>query len=191
MGIPQIRLSQTYAKIGLDIQKPKQSIQQPQAVMEIHQEPTKLEIRRSNWKLIIDQTQAWHEMNLKDPFTLTRDWAGDGYRQLLEGIAQRVAEGNRLAAIEYGGNPIADIAKQKNTPGPANFNIAFIPSYGSVKINFTPAELHINWRQGGTSIHTEARKPIHDYTPGKVEVYLKQKESLRVEFTGQEVDLKL
>jgi len=191
MEMPQLRLSQTYAKIGMNIEKPKQSIQQPPATMEIRQEPANLEIVRTAPNLRIDQTQAWNEMNLKDPFTLTRDEAREAYQQWLEGIARRAAEGERLAAIENKGNPIAEIAQQSGSPGPANINIAFIPGYGSVKVDFIPGELHMNWKQGGAFINTEMNRPIHEYTPGKVEVYLKQKQSLTIDFTGREVDLKL
>lgn len=191
MRVPQIQLSQNFAKIGMEIVKPKQMIQQPPAELEIKQEAAELEISQRGSKLVIDQTQAWNEMNLKDPFTLTRDWARDAYQQVMQGIARRVEEGDYLATIENKGNPIAEMARQSGSPGPARFNIAFIPSFGSVSINFIPGEVNMNWKQGGVFIEAETHKPIHEYSPGKIEIYLKQKESLTVDFIGHEVDFKL
>lgn len=191
MDIPQIRLSQVYAVIGLNIEKPIQTIQQPQARMEIQQVPSRLEVQQTKSLVMIDQTQAWNEMNLKNPFTLTRDLVRESYGQLLEGISKRVSEGNRLAAIEYKGNPIADIAKQNSNSGLPNINVTFIPSYGAVKIDFSPSDIRVNVEQGGTIINAEVQRPKHEYRPGKVEVYLKQKENLVIDFTGLEVDLTL
>lgn len=191
MRMPQIRLEQTYARIGMDIIKPQQRISQPQAELNLHQEPAVLDIERTPSHLDIDQSQAWNDLNIKDMYTMTRDIADYAHQQVLEGIARRAREGDRLAAIEKGGNPIADIAQENANPGPLDFNVGVLPSYGAVKIQFTPTQLQMNWKRGGVTIDPLIKQPTHEYIPGKVEVYLKQKESLKIDFTDPEVDMKL
>ncbi|MBP1931497.1 DUF6470 family protein [Ammoniphilus resinae] len=188
MRFPQIRLTQTWAQIGLNQIKPSQEIEQPKAVMNLHQEPARLTIERTPGMMEIDQRQAWHDQNLKDPFTLNEENSAQARGQALEGIARRVQEGKRLAAIEQGGNPVAQIAKENTTPGPIPYNFGVMPGYGSVSFNFIPAEISINWEQGGAFMEPQTHKPIHEYSPGKVEMYLKQKESLAIDFVGGNLD---
>lgn len=191
MRMPQIRLAQTYAKIEIDRIKPQQRISQSPAELNLHQEPAVLEIEQTPSRLEIDQTQARYDVNLKDTHTMTRDFAHEAKQKVLEGVARRVSEGNRLAAIERGGSPIADIAREKATPPPLDYKVGMVPSHGAVKINFTSAHLQLNWKIGGVTVDPQIHKPTHEYTPGKVEVYLKQKESLTIDFTTHEVDIKL
>ncbi|RKD24238.1 hypothetical protein BEP19_07485 [Ammoniphilus oxalaticus] len=191
MRIPQIRMSQTFAQLGIETEKPQQTIQQPKAEMAIQQQPTELKIERSPSILEIDQTRAWEEANLKGPATLARDWASASRQQGLEGIARRAEEGGQLAAIERGGNALADVAQTKSHPPPALFNITFIPSYGSVQFRFTPTKLDMNWTQGGVKIDAKSHQPLHEYKPGHVNIYLKQQESLTIEVMDQGLDVKV
>jgi hypothetical protein len=188
MKMPQIRLKQTYAQIGLDTTKSKQEIRQPHAELNLRQEAAKLTIDRTPSRLEIDQTQAWNDQNLKDPFTLSRDWADEAKQLVLEGIARRAEEGTQLSRIEQGGNPIAAIARGNTSPPPADFNFGVMPQYGSVKIQFHPSMLNIQWELGGKTMDPVIHQPVHEYTPSKVEVYVKQKESLSIDFVGLSID---
>lgn len=188
MQIPLIRLQQTYAAIGISRTPPQQEISQPRAELNLEQQTAELTIDRTPSKLEIDQSKARSEVGLKGVLEMTSEAADRGRQYALEGIARRAGEGTRLAGIDKGGDPIVEMAREKASPGPAEFNIGFIPSYGSVKINFTPAQLDIHWKLGGVSINPELKKPIHEYTPGKTEVYLRQKQSLSIDFVGGALD---
>ncbi|MFK9090567.1 DUF6470 family protein [Bacillus salipaludis] len=191
MQLPQIRLHQTYAQIGLRKVEPVQEIQQIPADLSIKQYPSTMNIVRKPSQLEIDQEQAWNELNLKKITVLSADMAEFSKQEGLEAIAQIAQEGDQLAAIEHKNDAIVSIATEKGNPEPADFNIAFIPSYGSVKIHYTPAELSINWKQGGTEIEFTPHKPIHHYTPGKTKVYLRQMQELQIDFVGLNVNNKL
>jgi hypothetical protein len=172
MRFPQIQLKQTYAKIGLRIIQPVQEIEQPPAKMSIKQKPARMIIDREPAILEIDQEQAWNELNLKSPSVLSRDFAEYGKQQALAAIAEIAQKGDRMAAIENKADAIVEMATEKNLKEPPDFNIAFIPSYGSVKIHFTPADLEFHWQEGGAEVKVIPQKPIHRYTPGKTEVYM-------------------
>ncbi|MFJ7726536.1 DUF6470 family protein [Neobacillus sp. NPDC097160] len=188
MQIPQIRLQQTYAQIGLRITQPVQEIQQIPAEQSIKQTPAEMTIERQPSHLEIDQEQAWNELGFKKTSLLCAEMADFSKQEGLEAVAQIAQEGDQLAAIENNTDPFASIAMEKANPGPADFNIAFIPSYGSVKFHYTPTEVHINWKQGGAEIAATPHKPIHNYTPGKTEVYLRQKGQLQIDFVGINVN---
>jgi len=188
--IPQIRLQQTYAQIGLRTIQPVQEIEQIPAEQSIKQIPAKMNIERQPSHLEIDQEQAWNELGFKPISVLSAEMADFSKQEGLEAVAQIAQEGDQLAAIENKTDPFASIASAKANPGPADFNIAFIPSYGSVKLHYTPSILHIDWQQGGAEIEVTPHKPIHRYTPGKTEVYLRQREQLQIDFVGINVHQK-
>ena len=191
MQLPQIRMHQTYAQIGLRTVEPVQEIQQIPADLSIKQYPSKMNIDRKPSQLEIDQEQAWNELNLKKISVLSADMAEFSKQEGFEAIAQISQEGDQLARIEHKNDAVASIATEKGNPEPADFNVAFIPSYGSVKIHYTPSELSINWKQGGAEIEFTPHKPIHNYTPGKTKVYLRQMQDLQIDFVGLNVNYKL
>ncbi|WP_147535360.1 DUF6470 family protein [Bacillus marasmi] len=184
MKIPQIQLQQTYAKIGIRITKPVQDIEQPPAQMSIKQEHTKMVIDRKPGTLEIDQEQARNEVNLKSPSVLSDDFAQFGRQQLLEAIDAIVQRGNRMAAIKNKADAIVAMATEQTQKPPPDFNIGFIPSYGSVKFDYTPTELQIDWQIGGTQIEILPQKPIHHYKPGKAEVFMSEWPELKIDVLG-------
>ncbi|AGK55384.1 DUF6470 family protein [Bacillus sp. 1NLA3E] len=190
MQIPQIQLHQTYAQIGLRTTQPVQEIHQQPADLSIEQIPAVMTIERQPALLEINQEQARYELNMKSFGRFNEDMAEAAKKNVLEAIAQIAQEGNQMAAIQNKTDAIAAIATDKALPGSADFNIAFIPSYGSVQIHYTPAEVYINWQQGGAKIESTQHKPIHNYTPGKTEVYLRQMQQLQIDFVGLNVNSK-
>lgn len=188
MQFPQIRLQQTYAQIGLRRTEPVQEIQQKPADITYKQTAAKMNIERTPGKFNIDQEEARNELNLKGPAQLSADHAESSRQKGLEAIAQIVAEGDQMAAIENKSNAIHAIATDKNLAPPADFNIAFIPSHGSVKVSYQPTELKIDWQKGGVEYQVTPAQVEHNYTPGKIEVYLRQMQQLEIDFVGLNVN---
>ncbi|HZG71727.1 MAG TPA: DUF6470 family protein [Chondromyces sp.] len=184
MQLPQIRLTSQQTAIQLDTQNPVQSIEQPKAILDIQQPPAELTIERTPARLTIDQTKAREDMDLKSIFRRTEEAAQLGYQDALQGIARRAAEGDELMRIEHGGNPIPSQAR-RNSEGPEKqFNIGWIPSHGSVKIDFTPGKVDIRVKTNPAINNSRPQKPIHDYQPGKVNISMKQYPSLDIDFVN-------
>jgi hypothetical protein len=190
MQLPQIQLHQTFAQIGLRITPPVQEIEQTPAELLIKQIPATMNIERKPCHLEIDQEQLWNELNFKSNSVFSEDMAEFAKQEGLEAISEISQEGDQLAAIDKKTDAITAIVTSKANPGPAEFNIAFIPSYGSVKINYTPTELSIDWKKGGAEIQVTPHKPNHTYTPGKTEIYLRQMQSLQIDFVGGNINTK-
>lgn len=190
MQIPQIRLQQAHAQIGLRISQPVQEIQQKPAELSIKQESAKMTIENKPSQLIIDDEQFWNDLGFKSIPTLSQENAQHGRETVLDYIATKAQEGDQLAKIENKSDAIVGFVTEKVLQPKEDFNIAFIPSPGSVKIQFTPAELHINWKKGGADIQVTQNKVVHHYTPGKTEVYLQQRQQLQIDFVGTNINHK-
>jgi hypothetical protein len=155
MQVPQIRLQQTYAQIGLRISQPKQELQQAPAQLSIKQTPATMTVTRTPSKLDINQDQARNEINMKMPDVFSRDNAEAAKQRGLEAIAEKVQEGNQLAAIENKTDALAAIAVNKSLPEPDDYNIAFIPSPGSVQLHPNPSTDRMGKRRNGDTRNTK------------------------------------
>lgn len=184
--MPQIRIESVKGQIGMKTIPANQSIEQPKAVVEIQQPPAELHIERRPSKLTIDQTKAWEDMNLKSTTRLIEGFAQEGRQQAMEGTARRAEEGDELMRIENGGNPIPSIAKRSSERPEASFNIGFIPSPFSVKLHYEPSVLDIQWTRRDPIIRVEPQKPVVDYEPGKVDIYMEREPSLKIDFVNLE-----
>ena len=181
MKIPQIRIQSQPAKIELQTIKAQQSIEQPEPDVSIEQPKADMQIQTKPSKLTIDQTQAWQELGFKSTEVAVQEEANRGKQAILEGTGRRAAEGDDLMRIENGGNPIVEHAIN-NAYDVKEFNIGWIPSHGSVKIHFEPADVQVDIRKRDPIINIRANKPIHQYTPGRVDVYLKQHAELKIDW---------
>lgn len=184
MQLPQIRLQSNFAQIELNTKPAEQSIEQPEAELDLQQPPAEMTIDRTPSKLSIDQTQAWEDMDLKHIFRRIEEYANNGYQDWLSGLGRRAGDGDQLMRIENDGNPIASQAKTNSEKPVYSFNIGFIPSPFSVKVNFEPSKLNIEWNINKVINNTKAQKPVVNYQPGEVTTSLRQPSSLKVDFTN-------
>lgn len=183
MRIPQIQIQTTNAQIGLTIQEPQQQLEQQPADMQIKQPAAELTIETTEGQLQIDQTQVRADLGFYSLPDFSRNAAQKGKELILQGIARRAREGEQLGDIVHGNNAIASIAASKNeNMQQKQLGITFIPSCGAVKLNYTPSNVEINVQPNEPQIDVFIRKPVHDYTPGKVSVELLQKPSIEIDW---------
>jgi hypothetical protein len=182
MQLPQIRLQSTNAQINIQTQKGQLEIEQPPAKLSIQQPKAEIQIDRAPFRLTINQTKAREDVDLKSISRRIEEAAQLGRQDWLEGIARRAQEGEELMKIENRGNPIAEIAKRKIFLPEHEFGLGWIPSEGSVKINYEPANVDIQWKINKPIIESQINKPIINYTPGNVDINMKQYQSLKIDF---------
>ncbi|KAB2336787.1 hypothetical protein F7731_10575 [Cytobacillus depressus] len=181
MQIPQIRIESQVSRIGLTINKPNQSIEQPQADLSIEQPPAEMEINRLPSKLTIDQTLAKENLDLKSIFKRGDENSQLGYQAFMDYVSKTVQEGAELMRIENGGNPIANQA-ERALDHDIVFNTGNTPSQNSVKVEYTPSKVEIEWKRNKPNIQVQINRPIHEYTPGRVDVHIEQTPSLKIDF---------
>jgi hypothetical protein len=177
MNISTVQINTTKAQLGITTTPGRQSIQQPQATVDIRQPKADVNISTTPGVLTIDQTQAWADMDRKHIFQRIREAASEGRQKALEGTGRRAMEGRELADIHKGGNAIVMQAVRHSTRN-YETGLTWIPSHGSVKINYRPGDVHIQAQARQVENNTRANKPVINYQPGSVEVQLKQKPSI-------------
>lgn len=182
MLFPQIRLQSEPALLEMKTSPAVQNIEQPGALIDIQQPMAELNIERVASKLTIDQTKAREDVDLKSVSKRVEEFAQQGYQDYLSGLARRREDGDELMKIENKGNPIAGQAKRNSEKPPYEFNIGWVPSGNSVKLNYDPGRVEIDVKVNKPIIKSEARKPLHSYTPGEVDIKLKQYQSLKIDF---------
>jgi hypothetical protein len=190
MNFPQLRMESTPAKLSLTTERAAQSIEQPKADVSIQQPKAELQIETTPGKLTIDQTKAWEDMDLKNIFRRIEEYEQNGYQDWLTGLARMSQDGDELMMIENGGGAIPEQAKRNSRIPMYDFNVGFIPSHFSVKTNYQPGELKIDWQQHKPEIEVQVNKPQTSYIPGVIRGEMKQWPSLKIEVIGLEIDEK-
>ncbi|WP_062108983.1 DUF6470 family protein [Bacillus niameyensis] len=182
MQVPQIRMESQFAKIGIETKEIKQSIQQPKADLHIKQPQAEIKMRTTPGKLTIDQSQAWEEMDIKGIFQRVKENAVRGSQKLMEGIARTVREGDEMIEIQNGQNAYVEQARRNANPPPPELNITYVPSPFSVKLHYQQGKTDIQFQTRKPIIDANTRKPVISYQPGEVNVHLRQRNSLKIDF---------
>lgn len=187
-----IEIRQTYAKIGINTTPGRLEIKTRNARLELTQKHPGVNIISEPSRLEIDQSECFASMGLKSVTDFAAEAANLGRRQVMDYISKTSSDGRRLAAIHLGGNPAADIAKRDASPV-RKFGLGFIPK----------ARPRISVREGTLRIEPETNekgmiKGVEgEYIPGdveisyirgSVEIYLRQKASIRISYRGENID---
>lgn len=189
MQIPSIRMESTFAQIGLNIKKPVQQIEQPQAEMNLSQKPAGLTIEQARTELQIDSSQARANIGLMTPMQFSDSNASYGKQQWLQAVGEISQEGDQLMRIHTKANAIADIGKAR---GMRVLEGGYTPPAASndegvdISIQAKPPVIKVD--RHGMSINPVIKPPVLSYTPGKVEPYMKQYSSLKIEVVGTQLD---
>jgi Family of unknown function (DUF6470) len=184
LDIPQIRLESRFVKLSLETVNASLEIQQPKADLSIQQPKAELSIQTTPGKLTIDQTKAREEVDLKHISKRIAEAADQGREDVLSGIARRIQQGDEQMRIENGGKPLTAQPKTNSEREIKQFNIGFIPSHFSVKLNFQPAEVKIDVQRNAPIIESKINKPIMDYKAGEVKVALAERNQLKIDFVS-------
>ena len=188
MRIPQIQINTTDIQMDFNIIKPRQTIKQPKATQTIEQPAAILDIKTVKGQLKIDSSQARRDLGLIGPIESIENYAKEGKQKLLEGIARRVREGYQMmegAGKGQGRAVIQQIAVQNHGPKrPGPYNIKFVPSLGSVKIDYIPGKAEISVTPQKPKIDVQVNKPIHEYTPGDVTGTMVVRPKVEIDFIG-------
>lgn len=184
MNFPQIRMQSTFAQLDINTQNARLEIEQPPAELSIEQPKAEMEVEKIPSRLTIDQSRARADVDLKSAPERIAEAAQEGHQDVLQGIARRTQEGEEMMKIENGGHAIAELAKQHKVLPEHEFALGWIPSVGSVRMDYDPGRLDIHWRVNKPVIQSRTHQPVINYFPGKVDFSMKQYPSLNIDFVG-------
>ncbi len=186
-----LKITSTPALIGIKTTPGKLDIRQPKADVNMHTEHPKVEIKNDLPKVKIDQYQCFAEAGLKNFSDLNKEGAQLARQAAMEGIARRVRQGNELAAIETKTDPIPSQAEENAFElFNKEFNFDLVPK-SRPKIELIRGKADITLHRGKVEMDVRVNKPIINYTRGKVEIYLKQRNSIEIEHIENRFDRKI
>lgn len=184
MRLPQITIDQQFARIGIRSRDAEVQINQGTAELSIEQPSATIRMSARPGRLTIGQTQAFRDLGQFPVGESVAKSAQEGFQKAIAGSGRRRRQGDQLMKIEHGGNPIASIAKQNAPRQMKPFNIGFIPSYGSVVIDYQPAEVDIDNQANKPVIQSQTTPVSQTFTPAQLEVYLEQHNYLTIGVEG-------
>ena len=189
MQIPQLRMESQFARLGLNITKPEQEIQQPHAELNLQQKPAELSIVQASTELNIDSSQARANIGIMTSMQFSDSNVAYAHQKWLQAISEKSQEGDRLMRIYTKENAIAEIGREKDqrvleggyTPPSASTDEGV-----DVNIQLKPVDINVN--KNGMSMSPVIRPPELSYTPGKVEPYMLQYNRLKIDVVGGQFD---
>lgn len=186
-----IEMKSQNAYIGIKSDKPIQSIEQPKGELGLHQEQVKVEVESTLPKVQIDQTQAFSESGLKGVLELGLENAKRAMGIMIEKIDRIVAEGNQFADIQTGVDVVAENADDNAfSQFNSDLTLSTMPMSGPT-INVIEGSNDIKVTGGTVETNPIINKPIVSYQPGKVNIYLEQRNSLTITAVGDKFDKKV
>lgn len=186
-----LTISLTDAQLEYERTPSKLDMESQGARLELHQKHAKVNIHTELPRVIIDQYECFASAGLKGNYDFTKEAAQLGYQQVLEFIGKNAEDGNMLAAIERGGNPIAAIAKRDSDPV-HEFGLDFIPKARPKidiigDINFDPERNSEGTNNGVEGSYYPGSVNI-SFSPASINIYMKQYPSISFEYTGNILD---
>lgn len=188
-----IRITTTDAKIGIETINARLERKSNPARMEIRQKQALLEIETEKPKIKIDQYEAFASAGRKNNLDLAVEIAQVGYQRVMEYIAEKAEEGDRLAAIHIKEDPIVEFGEKAVYVQQREFNIDFIPK-ARPKITVEEGEVKVELAGGSNAFFDKVKinfvPHTYDtkYIPGKVNIYMIQYPSVEIEYVGNNID---
>ncbi|WP_151733759.1 DUF6470 family protein [Paenibacillus tengchongensis] len=187
-AIPQIQIRQTPALIGLETTTGSMSIEQPKADLQITTKPGTWSMHSSAPDVTIDQSQA-RAAYTGGKYSEMTERIYSGIEQLwLQGIAKRMEQGDRMMKFFKPGNSIAEVYGEDWRPNPYPETRA-PASIDNVRIDIKAVPVEREYHKAEVTIQAEARSPVISYSPGKVDMYLRQRNSISI--IPPELDIQL
>ncbi|RCX14780.1 hypothetical protein DFR58_11414 [Anaerobacterium chartisolvens] len=189
-----IILNQTYAKIGIENTPGELQMQTRHPKVEINQQQAQIQMKSELPRVMIDQYEAFASAGLKGTLDLTREIAARAHQQSLNYIAQTAEDGDQLADIASGGNPIVSIAVRRAYPM-HEYGCDYLPKVGP-EITVAGGMLEVWLADNGPNNGVEVTNIEGDvdinYTPSSLSIYMKQYQSLKISYQpDNKIDVRL
>jgi len=182
-----LQISQSFGRIGLNIERPRYELNQKKPELEIKQKNPEVKIETVRPQLDTDFRPALGSMGFGGIWFMA-----DNIKQNAEAAFQRnlditVQTGRRIGEIEHR-ERMGDIIFQALTPPESDVTIALL---APVQISYVPAQVHFSTEPGEVKYTAVLGKvSIEDFAFPSVRAYLEQEPFLEIKAIGQAIDIK-
>jgi hypothetical protein len=189
-----LSISTTNIKLEYERTSSSLNMESNEARLELHQKHAKVNIETELPKVLIDQYECFASAGLKNNYDLISEIAQRAKQNAIDFIGKTAEDGRLLAAIEKGGNPIAQIAKRDAYPE-HEFILDFIPKArpkievtGDIKMD---PERNSEGVNNGVEINYVPGSLNIDFTPAKINFNVLQYPSISIKYLGNNIDTTL
>lgn len=180
MHIPTLQIQQYPAVIEVSTQWGTMEQRQPGPEVSMHTEQPKLSMEQAQLHLELDTSKGREGLTGGTIFEMKNRIYSQMPELLLQVIAKKVQDGNQLADITNPGNTIANIIGSQWNDYPKLEYLGQATS-ANVDMRFVLKPLQMEVQAGSVSFDVQVNRPELDYTPGRVNIQVKQYS--RVEIT--------
>ncbi|MBT2282020.1 hypothetical protein J7E78_00400 [Paenibacillus polymyxa] len=186
--LPVVQIRTTPSILNMETNPGQYSIRQPKAEVQLNTKPAKLTVESHPITLHVDQSKAFSAYNGGNMIDLNARIYSGIEQQFLQNMAERVQQGNQLAAIHKPSNTIANIIGMDWQPKP--FPETRTPaSFDNVDIQIDTRPPDISYESAVSEMNVVVNKPEIEYQRGKLDIYVKQYAS--VQYTPPAIDVGL
>lgn len=172
----QLNINQQYAQIGINTKPPQIKLHSTLPRVEIQTTPANMEIQSPQPVLHIDQSQCFAEAGLKSTAALREDLVAQAKSDALEAIATMANDGDQLAKIV--GSSIADVIANK-WPKYRDSTMVSMPA-SRPQISFETSPINYSYNPAVVDLHLNRGVADSNLDWGKVELYMLQKNSIKM-----------
>lgn len=188
-SMPKLHIEQQRAQIGIDQFPGEMRLEQPPAQITMKTEAARVHMDRELSRLHIDQSRAWAAYAILPPVSVTKTIV-DKVKLIYPQVVAKIArDGDRMADFHRSNNVFAELAKEWPRPL-TEYDIAGQASRLNVDLEFIPEQLEMHVEGGKLHYEVEPQKPRLEHVPARVDVYLRQKPYIRIDWVGQHVDVR-
>lgn len=186
---PHVEIRQTFAKIGLQSNPSRFSMEQPQADLQVRQTFPRLQIVKTPFRFEMNSSQARLAYGQKGIVPFVFSMAAESQKQAMIAIGRIAQDGDRMMDIANKEDAVAELVYQHQFDQSV---IEYVdpPALHPVSVQYEPFKLEMTWRLGNVDIYAKANPPKISYDPRKLEVYILKKASISIDVVGQYVDEK-
>lgn len=187
-----LTINRVNAELGIETSPSRLDIRSENAKLGLRHKETRVNIHTELPKIIIDQYDAFASAGLKGNFDLAREGAQFAYQQVMDYISKTAQNGDQLASIQYKGNVLAEIAR-RDSRTEHEFGLDYIPKVGP-QFSVAGGEVSIEAEPNGAGANNGVEGEFVpgnvaiDYTPSKVNIYIKQYHSVNISYEGSNFD---
>lgn len=177
MNLLRLSIRQNFASIGIETNRARLDIESPPGDLEIQSSPSVMKANTDKEKLTIDSSRAWMALGKGNHMEWLKLILSQMNQEFLLNVSRIVEEGNQLANFTKPGSSIPDMVVQR-IQEKSSIQYAGEASSANVDVQYTPAKVDLEWSPQKIDINYTPQHPRASYVDGRVDVYIKNKNSL-------------
>lgn len=185
MDLPRLTITQRPNILGVEIKKPKMSLETERSTLDIKQKTGDLQIKKDMVKVDVDSYPARYDLGIKNSADMVKEMAQQGREASLTAVGRYVRQGDQLMKLENGGKPL--IRQVKEALNSDRKEIGYRWKRGP-KISVKSSKLQMKYKPNYPAVKYKLGDVRGNLDWGKVKISLARGEKFDIEVTGNRIN---